>query len=98
MLFIIITLLNEIISNNAVGLVFTPVVITLSQQINIDPKILIWTLIFATNSAFLTPFGYQTNLIVMQYGGYKITDYLKYGTPLNIIVLLSYLIFVYFYF
>ncbi|WP_232215000.1 SLC13 family permease [Neorickettsia helminthoeca] len=93
--FLIVSLLNEIMSNNAVGLIFTPVVFKLSNMMDIDPKYLVWTLVFAANSAFSTPFGYQANLIVMESGKYKYSDYLKFGTPLNFIVLGAYLLYLY---
>lgn len=92
-LFTVITLLNEVISNNAVALVFTPIMIGIGTKIGIPIDILIWTLVFASNAAFLTPIGYQTNLLVMQCGNYKFLDYMKYGLPLNIIVLLSLLLY-----
>ena len=97
LLFVFIVMLNEVISNNAVGLIFAPVVIDLSQKITAEPKILIWTLIFAANSAFLTPFGYQTNLIVMRYGGYNFLDYFKFGLPLTLIVITFYMFFLWFF-
>jgi di/tricarboxylate transporter len=92
-LFIVITLLNEVISNNAVALVFTPIMVGIGNKIGVPIDILIWTLVFASNAAFLTPIGYQTNLLVMQCGNYKFLDYLKFGLPLNIIVLVAYLFF-----
>ena len=97
LLFVFIVMLNEVISNNAVGLIFAPVVIDLSQKITAEPKTLIWTLIFAANSAFLTPFGYQTNLIVMRYGGYNFLDYFKFGLPLTLIVITFYMVFLWFF-
>ncbi|KYH12306.1 transporter [Neorickettsia sp. 179522] len=94
-LFTIVTLLNEVMSNNAVGLIFTPVVLKLSYMMGVEPKYLLWTLIFASNSAFATPFGYQVNLIVMEAGKYKYSDYLKFGFPLNVVVLFGYVAYLY---
>ncbi|ABD45900.1 SLC13 family permease [Neorickettsia sennetsu] len=92
-LFAIVTLLNEVMSNNAVGLIFTPVVLKLSHMMGLEAKYLLWTLIFASNSAFATPFGYQVNLIVMEAGKYKYSDYLKFGFPLNVVVLVGYILY-----
>ncbi|WP_238523017.1 SLC13 family permease [Neorickettsia risticii] len=94
-LFTIVTLLNEVMSNNAVGLIFTPVVLKLSYMMGVEPKYLLWTLIFSSNSAFATPFGYQVNLIVMEAGKYRYSDYLKFGFPLNVVVLVGYILYLY---
>ena len=97
-IFIIITILNEVMSNNAVGLIFAPIVMGIASSTDANPRLFIWGLFFASNCAFATPIAYQTNLLVMGPGNYKFTDYYKVGIPLTLLIYFSYIIFAYFYF
>lgn len=97
-IFIAITLLNEIMSNNAVGLIFTPIVVKIAENTNADPKLFIWALFFASNCAFATPISYQSNLLVMGPGNYKFKHYYKVGIPLTTLICFTYITFAYFYF
>jgi di/tricarboxylate transporter len=76
--------LTEIVSNNAVGVIFTPIVITLGSALGMDPRPLVVAVMFAASAAFSTPIGYQTNTLVYGPGGYRFTDYLRVGIPLNL--------------
>ncbi|MGB5066284.1 MAG: SLC13 family permease [Albidovulum sp.] len=76
--------LTEMVSNNAVGVIFTPVAIELALALGIDPRALVVAVMFAASAAFSTPIGYQTNMLVYGPGGYKFTDYLKVGIPMNL--------------
>ncbi|MEZ5777960.1 MAG: SLC13 family permease [Paracoccaceae bacterium] len=78
------TTLTEVVSNNAVGVVFTPVAIELGNSLGLDPRGLVVAVMFAASAAFSTPIGYQTNMLVYGPGGYRFTDYLKVGIPLNV--------------
>jgi len=98
LLFLAITIFNEVMSNNAAGLLFTPIAINLASQMGADPRMFIWAVIFAGSCSFATPIGYQTNLLVMAPGRYKFSDYLKAGIPLNIIIWSGYLLFAWIYF
>lgn len=77
--------LTELISNNAVAVIFTPLAIGLAQTLGVDPRPFVVAVMFSATCAFMTPFGYQTNTLVYSVGGYKFTDYLRLGTPLNVI-------------
>ena len=90
-LFILITLFTNLLTNNAAVIVFMPISINLAYALNLDPFPFIITVILAANMSFLTPFGYQTNLLVMAPGQYKFLDYIKCGVPLT---LLSWIIFI----
>ena len=79
-------LLTELLSNNAVAVLLTPVALQLSSQMGIDPTPLLVALMFGASASFMTPFGYQTNAIVMGPGGYKFVDYLRIGAPLQVIM------------
>lgn len=77
--------LTEIISNNAVAVIVTPVVIGLAQTMGVDPRPLIVTVMIGASAAFATPIGYQTNTLVYGPGGYRFTDFVRFGLPLNLI-------------
>jgi di/tricarboxylate transporter len=78
--------LTEAVSNNAVGVIFTPIAIELGLSLGIDPRALVVAVMFAASAAFSTPIGYQTNMLVYGPGGYRFTDFLRVGIPLNIIL------------
>lgn len=81
--------LTELVSNNAVGVIFTPVAIEMGIALGIDPRALVVTVMFAASAAFSTPIGYQTNMLVYGPGGYRFTDYTRVGIPLNILLGIS---------
>ncbi|WP_108483065.1 SLC13 family permease [Oceaniglobus ichthyenteri] len=81
--------LTELVSNNAVGVILTPIVIELGFALGLDPRGLVVAVMFAASSAFSTPIGYQTNMLVYGPGGYKFTDFMRVGIPLNILLGLS---------
>ncbi|MDH3265301.1 MAG: SLC13 family permease, partial [Paracoccaceae bacterium] len=78
--------LTELVSNNAVGVIFTPIAIELGLALGLDPRPLVVAVMFAASAAFATPIGYQTNMLVYGPGGYRFTDYLRVGVPLNILL------------
>ena len=85
--YIITALLTEIISNNAVAVLLTPVALSLATTLDVSPMPLLVAVLFGASAAFMTPFGYQTNAIVMGPGGYKFVDYLRIGAPLQLIMI-----------
>ncbi len=84
--YLITAMLTELISNNAVAVLLTPVAINLAATLGISEIPLLVAVLFGASAAFMTPFGYQTNAIVMGPGGYKFIDYLRIGTPLQLIM------------
>ncbi len=78
--------LTEIVSNNAVAVVVTPVAITLAQTLDADPRPFAVIVMIAASASFATPIGYQTNTLVYAPGGYRFTDYMRLGVPMNIMV------------
>ena len=92
-LFIVVTILTNVLSNNATAVLFTPIAVKLAQEINLNPEMFLYAVIFACNCSFITPIGYQTNLLVMSPGNYRFQDYIKTGLPLAILMWLTYTIF-----
>ena len=86
LLFIITSAVTEILSNNACVVLLIPVAAKLAESLNINPYALMLTVTFAASNSFMTPIGYQTNTMVYGPGGYHFTDFIKVGTPLNIIM------------
>ena len=84
--FLLTTTLTELISNNAVAVIMTPIVIGLAQTLGVDPRPLVVAVMVAASCAFATPIGYQTNTLVYGPRGYKFTDFLRVGVPLNLSV------------
>jgi di/tricarboxylate transporter len=78
-------ILTEILSNNAVAVLVTPVAIALAHSLGLDPRPFVVAVMFAATLAFATPIGYQTNTMVFGPGGYKFLDFTRIGLPLNIV-------------
>ncbi len=79
-------LLTEIVTNNAVAVIVTPIVIGLAAQLGVDPRPLVIAVMFAASASFATPIGYQTNTLVYAAGNYRFTDFIKAGLPLTFVV------------
>ncbi|OEF96819.1 SLC13 family permease [Desulfuribacillus alkaliarsenatis] len=84
-IFIITAAFTEMITNNAAAVLMFPIGLSAAQQMNIEPLGVIITLTIAASASFITPIGYQTNLIVYGPGGYRFTDYIKVGLPLTLL-------------
>ncbi|TDL75972.1 SLC13 family permease [Palleronia sediminis] len=85
-IYLLASTLTEMVSNNAVGVILTPIAIELGLSLGLDPRPLVVAVMFAASAAFSTPIGYQTNMLVYGPGGYRFTDYLRVGIPLNLIL------------
>jgi len=83
---LVMSIMTNIVSNNAAAVIGTPIAIGIAQQLQVDPEPFILAVLFGANMSYATPFGYQSNLLILSAGGYKFSDFLKIGIPLIFIM------------
>jgi len=83
---LLMTVMTNIVSNNAAAAIGTPIAVSIANQLGVSPEPFILAVLFGANMSFATPYGYQTNLLVMTAGGYKFGDFLRVGIPLTVIM------------
>ncbi|MGN6596017.1 MULTISPECIES: SLC13 family permease [Sphingopyxis] len=84
--YVLSVLLTEIITNNAVAILVTPLAIAVARQLGVDPYPLVIAVMFAASASFATPIGYQTNTLVYAAGNYRFIDFFRAGIPLTLAV------------
>jgi len=84
LVYLIASTMTELLSNAAVAVVVTPIAITLAGQMGVDPRPFVVAVMLAASLSFATPIGYQTNTMVYSPGGYKFTDFMRLGVPMNL--------------
>ena len=85
---LLVSISTQILSNNATAVLLFPIAVSSALGLGVDPKPFIMAVCFGASACFATPVGYQTNLLVYGPGGYRFSDYLKLGLPLNFLVLI----------
>ena len=85
LVFLLTVCLTEVLSNNATAVMLVPIVMTLAHEIGVSPRPFIMAVTVAASTAFALPMGYQTHMMVYGPGGYRFSDFLKVGIPLNLI-------------
>jgi di/tricarboxylate transporter len=83
---LLMAVLTNVVSNNAAAAIGTPIAIGIAQQLGVPADPFILATLFGANMSFATPYGYQTNLLILSAGGYKFTDFLRVGIPLTVIM------------
>eukprot|EP00977_Amphora_coffeiformis_P021935 scaffold10085_cov168-Amphora_coffeaeformis.AAC.6 len=82
-------LISQVVANNAAAALMFPIAMGAAESTQTDLKLMSYTIMLAASAAFMTPFGYQTNLMVMGPGGYSTVDFLIFGTPMQIVLLVG---------
>lgn len=85
-IYLIASVLTEVVTNNAVAVILTPIAISLGESLGVDVRQLIVAVMFGSSASFATPIGYQTNTLVYGAANYRFTDFLKIGIPMNLVV------------
>lgn len=83
------SLLTELVTNNAVAVIATPIALATAQALGVSEAAFVLAVLFGANMSYMTPIGYQTNLLVFSAGGYRFSDFFRVGAPLQVIVWLS---------
>ena len=83
--YLIASLLTEVLSNNAVAALLTPLALSVGPSLGVDSRPFVIAVCIAASASFATPIGYQTNTYVYGVGGYKFADFVRLGLPLNVI-------------
>ena len=82
-------LISQIVANNAAAALIFPIAMDAAATTGTDLKLMSFTIMLAASAAFMTPFGYQTNMMVMGPGGYTTRDFLIFGIPMQIVLLVA---------
>ena len=90
--YVLTALFTELITNNAVAVTMLPIAIAVALQSDHSPRPFILVVAMASSLSFLSPVGYQTNLMVMTPGGYRPSDYLRVGSPIAVTVMITTLV------
>jgi di/tricarboxylate transporter len=85
-LLLLTALLTEIVTNNAIAVIGTPIAVAVARDLGVSEIPFVLAVLFGANMSFLTPIGYQTNLLVFSAGGYRFGDFFRVGIPLQILV------------
>jgi di/tricarboxylate transporter len=85
LVFLLTLLLTEVLSNNATAVMMIPICVTLAGELGVNARPFIIAVTVGASAAFALPMGYQTHMMVYGPGGYKFTDFLRVGIPLNLI-------------
>ncbi len=89
-LMLLMTVLTNIVSNNAAAVIGTPIAIIVAQSLGLPPEAFVLAVLFGANLSFVTPMAYQTNLLVMNAVGYTFADFVRVGLPLAILMWLGF--------
>ncbi|MCB1475278.1 MAG: SLC13 family permease [Rhodobiaceae bacterium] len=84
--YLLASVLTELVTNNAVAVVLTPIAIGLAERTGADPRAVVVAVMFGASASFATPIGYQTNTLVYGAADYRFVDFVKIGVPMNILV------------
>ncbi len=87
--YLVTSLLTEVMSNNAAAVVLTPIAILTAADLGMNPYALLVAVMFGASASFMTPVGYQTNTLIFGPGGYRFTDFVRVGAPLNVLLLIT---------
>ena len=86
---LLLAVLTNIVSNNAAAVIGTPIAIGIAHQLGLPPEPFVLAVLFGANLSYATPMAYQTNLLVMSAGNYRLVDFVRVGVPLIVLMLVT---------
>jgi di/tricarboxylate transporter len=89
-LLLVMILLTNVVPNTAVAVIGTPIALAIAFQLGAQPEPFVLAVLFGASMSFATPFGYQTNLLILSAGGYRFSDFIRVGIPLSVIMWLGF--------
>jgi di/tricarboxylate transporter len=88
-IYVLTSITTEVITNNAAAALMFPFAVGMAEQMSVSPRPFAMAVLFSASAAFITPLGYQTNLMVYGPGGYKFSDFMRVGLPLNLVLCMT---------
>ena len=86
LVYVMAVVFTELLTNNAAAILVFPIAMGVAQQLGVSPAPFVIALMIGASAGFMTPIGYQTNLMVYGPGGYRFGDYVRLGAPLSLVV------------
>ncbi|HET7414087.1 MAG TPA: SLC13 family permease [Arthrobacter sp.] len=86
LVYVMTVVFTELLSNNAAAVLMFPISVSVAEQLDVSFMPFVLAIMFAASASFMTPIGYQTNLMVMGPGGYRLSDYVRLGGPLSVLM------------
>jgi di/tricarboxylate transporter len=87
---LLMAVLSNVVSHNAAAVIGTPIAILIAAELGVAPEAFVLAVMFGANMGYATPIAYQTNVLIMNAGGYRFSDFLRVGIPLIIIMWLAF--------
>ena len=89
-LMLFLALLTNVVSNNAAAVIGTPFAVAIANGLGVAPEPFVLAVLFGANMSYATPMAYQTNLLVLNAGGYQFSDFVRVGVPLSLLMWIGY--------
>ncbi len=89
-LMLLMAILSNLVSHNAAAVIGTPIAVGIASELGVNPEAFVLAVMFGANMGFATPIGYQTNVLILNAGGYRFSDFARVGIPLTIIMWLTF--------
>src|SRR3546814_7883701 len=83
LLYVVTVLFTELLTNNAAAVLMFPIGLAAAQQLGVDPMPFVMAVMIGASAGFMSPSGYQTNLMIYGIGGYRFMDYVRSGAPVR---------------
>jgi di/tricarboxylate transporter len=87
---LVMAIMTNVVSNAAAGIIGTPIAIQMARELGVPAEPFVVAVIFGVNMSYATPYGYQTNMLLLSAGGYKFSDFMRAGVPLAALMWLGF--------